>query len=303
VAVKNLSDLDMNGRKLTNVGNGADPADAVNKAQVDQGDTDSRSRANHTGTQTAATISDFNTAVRTNTLNQMAAPTGPVAFGGQKITGLADGTAATDGATKGQLDAAIGALSGGLVFKGAVRVATAANVSVAAPGANVDGVALAAGNVVLLMGQGTGTENGPWVWNGAAVAMTRPANWDTAAEAVPGSMWVVQQGTYDNQLAILSNNTFNLGADTATFVFINPAAASDNDTSYAENCPATAGGAAWPVNHNLGTKDVHVSVRRVASPFDEVAVLVTYDTTNQVNVRPDIALAAGEFRAVVNKVV
>ena len=36
---------------------------------------DPLARANHTGTQTAATISEFNTAVRTNRLDQMAAPT------------------------------------------------------------------------------------------------------------------------------------------------------------------------------------------------------------------------------------
>lgn len=62
-------------------------------------------RANHTGTQLASTVSDFNTAVRTNRLDQMATPTASVAMGSQKITGLATPTAATDAVTKAYADA------------------------------------------------------------------------------------------------------------------------------------------------------------------------------------------------------
>lgn len=70
-------------------------------------------RGNHTGTQTASTISDFNTAVRTNRLDQMAAPTAPVAFGSQRITGLGTPSASTDAATKGYVDSAVGAPAAG----------------------------------------------------------------------------------------------------------------------------------------------------------------------------------------------
>jgi hypothetical protein len=56
-------------------------------------------RANHTGTQTASTISDFDTQVRTSRLDQMAAPTAGVALNAQKITGLADPTNAQDAVT------------------------------------------------------------------------------------------------------------------------------------------------------------------------------------------------------------
>ena len=65
---------------------------------------DPYARANHTGTQTASTISDFNTAVRTNRLDQMAAPTAAVDLGTQKITGLATPTLSTDASTKGYVD-------------------------------------------------------------------------------------------------------------------------------------------------------------------------------------------------------
>lgn len=61
--------------------------------------TDPLARANHTGTQTASTISDFDTQVRTSRLDQMAAPTAAVALNAQKITGLADPTSAQDAVT------------------------------------------------------------------------------------------------------------------------------------------------------------------------------------------------------------
>ena len=65
---------------------------------------DPYARANHTGSQTASTISDFNTAVRTNRLDQMAAPTAAVDVASQKITSLATPTANADAATKLYVD-------------------------------------------------------------------------------------------------------------------------------------------------------------------------------------------------------
>jgi hypothetical protein len=66
--------------------------------------TDPLARANHTGTQLATTVSDFDTQVRTSRLDQMAAPTASVALNTQKITGLADPTLAQDAATKAYTD-------------------------------------------------------------------------------------------------------------------------------------------------------------------------------------------------------
>lgn len=71
--------------------------------------TDPLARASHTGTQTASTVSDFDTQVRTSRLDQMAAPTGSVSLNSQKITNLATPTANTDGATKAYVDTAAAA--------------------------------------------------------------------------------------------------------------------------------------------------------------------------------------------------
>jgi hypothetical protein len=75
--------------------------------------TDPLARANHTGTQTASTISDFDTQVRTNRLDQMAAPTGSVSLNSQKITNLATPTDNTDASTKAYVDTSISNLIDG----------------------------------------------------------------------------------------------------------------------------------------------------------------------------------------------
>ena len=70
-------------------------------------------RANHTGTQLAATVSDFDTQVRTSRLDQMAAPTGSVSVNSQKITNLATPTLNTDASTKLYVDTSISNLIAG----------------------------------------------------------------------------------------------------------------------------------------------------------------------------------------------
>ena len=74
--------------------------------------TDPLARANHTGTQTASTISNFDTQVRTSRLDQMATPTAAVALGAQKITGLADPTNAQDAVTLNYITTQKGAANG-----------------------------------------------------------------------------------------------------------------------------------------------------------------------------------------------
>jgi hypothetical protein len=74
--------------------------------------TDPLARANHTGTQLAATVSDFDTQVRTSRLDQMAAPTAAVSANSQKITNLATATTSTDAINKDYVDSKIGAVSG-----------------------------------------------------------------------------------------------------------------------------------------------------------------------------------------------
>jgi len=74
---------------------------------------DPYARANHTGTQLAATVSDFDTQVRTSKVTDLTAPTGSFSMNSQKITSLATPTLSTDASTKAYVDAQITALVGG----------------------------------------------------------------------------------------------------------------------------------------------------------------------------------------------
>src|SRR5215212_2924936 len=112
--------------------------------------TDPLARANHTGSQLASTISNFDTQVRTSRLDQMAAPTSALSVGGQRITSLADPTGSTDAATYQWVNSQIDARVNGQDWKASVRVATSTNTTLAAPGSTVDGVTMVAGDRVLL---------------------------------------------------------------------------------------------------------------------------------------------------------
>ena len=102
-----ITSADLVDGTIVNADINASAAIALSKLAVDP-----LARANHTGTQTASTVSDFNTAVRTNRLDQMAAPTASVALGAQKITGLADPTNAQDAMTLNYITIAKGAANG-----------------------------------------------------------------------------------------------------------------------------------------------------------------------------------------------
>lgn len=148
-------------------------------------------RANHTGTQLASTISDFDTQVRTSRLDQMAAPTGSVSLNGQKITNLADPTGALDGVTKQYVDNLIQ----GVDAHPSVRAATTADIALTGA-ATVDTVVLATNDRILVKNQTAPAENGIYVVNTAG-AWTRALDADTWNEYVAAYVWVEEGGQGD----------------------------------------------------------------------------------------------------------
>lgn len=171
------------------------------------------SRTNHTGTQLANTISDFDTQVRTNRLDQMAAPTANVSLNTNRITNLADPVDPGDAANKAYVDAA----RSGLDVKDSVRVATTANITLSGT-QTIDGVAVVAGNRVLVKNQSTASQNGIYVV--AAGAWTRAPDANTNEQVTSGMFTFVEEGTANDNTGwvLATNNPITLGTTALEFV-------------------------------------------------------------------------------------
>jgi hypothetical protein len=151
-------------------------------------------RANHTGTQPSATISDLAAVVKAYTLDTFAAPAASVAFNGKTITGLGDPVGVQDGATKNYVDNNIQLSTLGIASKPAVAVVAVANQAALTGLPTIDGITLSAGQRILLVGQTTTTQNGPYVV--AAGAWARASGDPSGGNELGlGAFWFVEQGT------------------------------------------------------------------------------------------------------------
>jgi hypothetical protein len=178
--------------------------------------TDPLARANHTGTQTASTISDFDTQVRTSKVTDLTAPTGSFSMNSQKITSLATPTDSTDAATKAYVDA----VTEGLHIHPSVVAATTANVALASAlenGDTLDGVTLATGNRILVKNQTTTSENGIYVVQ-ASGQPSRATDFDTALEVDSGDFVFVSSGTANAATGwVQTSQPATIGTDPITF--------------------------------------------------------------------------------------
>ena len=192
---------------IANADIASDAAIAISKLAVDVLD-----RANHTGTQTASTISDFDTQVRTSRLDQMAVPTASVSLNSQKITGLADPTDAQDAATKAYVDAA----RSGLDVKASCRVATTANITLSGT-QTIDAVSAIAGDRVLVKNQTDESENGIWVVN--ASTWSRSDDADTDAKVTAGMFTFIEEGPTngDSGWVLTTDNPITVGTTDLIF--------------------------------------------------------------------------------------
>lgn len=122
------------------------------------------------------------------------AMTGALSLGSQLITNLLTPSGNNDAANKAYVDTQVSNLSSIYKYRQA-RAASTVNILISNPGTAIfDGVTLANGESVLLKNQTAPAENGIYVFNGSAAAMTRRTDADVWAE-FPGSLVAVTEGT------------------------------------------------------------------------------------------------------------
>lgn len=246
-----------------------------------------------------------------------------------RILNLLDGTDPQHPATVAQLRAAIEGIS----WKQSVRVSTQGNVNLASPGASIDSISLTNGDRVLVRAQTDESQNGIYVWGGAATPMVRADDASTFAE-LEGAAVTVQEGTDGGvtyrQTAVNGTigtddilwTTFGTSAPNASETVagvIEIATQGETDTGTDDVralTPAKARNASWmvrkyattigdntetqyTVTHNLNTRDVHVGVYEAASPYGEVNVQVEHTTVNTVTITAAAPVATNELRVVV----
>lgn len=109
-------------------------------------------------------------------------------------------------------------INAGLSWKDAVRVQSGTNVTISSPGANVDSIAMNNGDRVSLIAQSTASQNGLYIWNGSAVAMTRTIDANSGMTILQAT-YSIEEGTYADQIYMCSTNApITIGTTSLTFV-------------------------------------------------------------------------------------
>jgi hypothetical protein len=248
--------------------------------------------------------------------------------GGAKITGLPAATASGEPVTLEQLNAQIEGLS----WKDAARVSTQANINLASPGGTIDGITMVSGDRVLVRVQSTGSQNGLYVWNGAASPMTRTLDGSTFVE-LEAAVVGVEEGTDAGSLFRQTQVNGTIDSSTVTWTSLGTSAPAATETTagileiatQAETdtgtddqralTPLKGRNASWAarrfsatfgdgsatqydITHNLNSTDVQVSVH-VVSTGAQIICDITRTGVNVVRLNFAAAPASNSLRCVV----
>ena len=231
----------------------------------------------------------------------------------QRLQNLGAASALTDAVNLGQVNNLINGLS----WHGAVIAASTGNVALASPGTTLDGITLANGQRILLKNQTDATQNGVYIFNGSASALTR------AADGVQGTLnggaaFYVEAGTTngDKGFTLTTDDPITVGTTALAFSQF-----SGSGVAYTAGNGLTLSGSTFAIDptvvarkyaanigdgssstitvaHNLGTLDVIVQVVLV-STGETIETDTVRTNTNTVALTFPSAPAAGQYRAII----
>jgi hypothetical protein len=246
-----------------------------------------------------------------------------------RITNLPNATSDQEPATFAQLKSQIE----GLAWKDSVRVKTQSNIDLSAPGSSIDGISLSSGDRVLVALQSTASQNGIYVWNGAATPATRALDANTFAE-LEAAVVTVEEGT--DAVTTWRQSAINgtIDSSTVTWAAFGVAVAAASETTagkieIATQAETDAGtdderaitplklktwslapkrystnigdgsNTSYTVTHNLSTREVTVVVYRNSGNYDEVECEVRHTSTTALTLVFSAAPTSNQFRVVV----
>lgn len=245
-----------------------------------------------------------------------------------KVVNLPSPSNAGDAATKGYVDSIVE----GLAWKDSCRVATQGNINLAAPGATIDGITMVTQDRFLARAQSTSSQNGIYIWNGAATPATRALDASTFAELEQAVVSVEEgtsagatfrqdqvNGTIDSSnvnwvsfgtaapaatettagiAEIATQAEVNTGTDDQRFITPAKLAAWSGRIRKFASSIGDGSATSFTVTHNLGTLDVNVTVF-ANSNGEEVFADVLHASTNTLTVIFATAPASNAYRVVV----
>jgi hypothetical protein len=246
-----------------------------------------------------------------------------------KVVNVPSPSAAGDVVPKSYVDS----LVEGLAWKDSCRVATQANINLSSPGSTIDGITMASQDRVLVRAQSTASENGIYVWNGSAVAMTRSLDASTFAE-LEQAITTVEEGTSAGTSYRQDQVNGTIDSSTISWVTFGTSAPAASETTagiaeLATQAETDAGtddlrivtplklanwsgrlrkvaanvgdgsATSYTVTHNLNTRDVIVRVFPNSGQYDDVEVDVQRTGVNTVAVVFASAPASNAYRVVV----